>query len=186
MGMKALLGSFILLCAAGTLAYAASGAAPRGRQPSLLDRPRATPAQLKVLDRLLGTWDVRVTVRAPFPGTVTYAETYAWVLDRQFLRGETTVKSDGTQDFSMTTFDAAAGSYHVWVFTTSTGAYELPLGTWDAQTQSMDWTSGPNTQLSFTSRWTFPDVNTRRWTARLKDWKGQVIIDLDGTCIRRR
>jgi len=184
--MKAPVRRFILVCCVATLAFAASGAAPRGKQPSLLDRPRATAAQLKVLDRLVGTWDVRVTVRAPLPGTVTYAETYEWVLDRQFLRCETTVKSDGTKELSMTTYDAAAGSYHVWVFSTSNGAYELPFGAWDAQTRSMDWTSGPNTQLSFTSHWTFPDANTRRWTARLKDWKGQVVLDLDGTCIRRR
>ena len=183
--MKALFRSFVLLCGAATLALAAPGAAPRGKQPSLLDRPQATAAQLKVLDRLLGTWDVRVTVRAPLPGTVTYAETYEWVLDRQFLRGETTVKSDGTKDLSMTTYDAAAGSYRLWVFNSKGTAIELPSGTWDAGRQSMEWKSGPS-DVSFSARWTFPAANTRKWTARLKDWRGRILLDLEGACVRRR
>lgn len=184
--MKALFRSFVLLCGAATLALAAPGAAPRGKQPSLLDRPQATAAQLKILDRLLGTWDVRVTVRAPLPGIVTYAETYEWVLDRQFLRGETTVKSDGTKDLTLTTYDAAAGSYRLWAFNSKGTAIELPSGSWDTGSQSMEWKSVPNMQISFSGRWTFPDANTRKWTARLKDWKGQVLLDLEGTCIRRK
>lgn len=184
--MKTLLRSFVLLCGAATLAFAASGANPQGKQHSLLDRPQATAAQLSVLDRLRGTWDVRVTMRAPQPGTVTYSETYEWVLDRQFLRGETTVKSDGTKDLSMTTYDAAAGSYRVWVFNSKGTAIELPPGTWDAKSQSMSWKSGPNADVNFSALWNFPDANTRTWTARLKDWKGQVLLDLEGTCRRRR
>jgi hypothetical protein len=126
--MKALFRSFALLCGAATLAVVVSGAKPQGK-PSLLDRPQATAAQLEVLDRLRGTWDVRVTVRSPLPGTVTYSETYEWALDHRFLRGETTVKSDGTKDMSMTTYDAAAGSYRVWVFNSKGAAYELFPGT---------------------------------------------------------
>lgn len=188
--MKALFRRFVLLCGAAGLifvmGFAASGAKPQGRQQSLLDRPQASAAQLAVLDRLLGTWDVRVKVLAPQPGTVTYSETYEWVLDRQFLRGETTVKSDGTKDLSMTTYDAAAGGYHLWIFNSKGTAVELLPGIWDARSQSMEWKSGPNTDITFSARWTFPDANSRTWTARLKDWKGHVLLDLEGTCRRRR
>lgn len=184
--MKTPFRRFVLLCSVATLAIAASGAAPQRQKNSLLDRPQASAAQLKVLDRLLGTWDVRVTARAPLPGTVTYSETYEWVLGRQFLRGETTVKSDGTKDLSMTTYDAAAGGYRLWVFNSKGTAVELPSGTWDEQTRSMSWKSGPNADVSFSGRWTFPDANTRRWTARLSDWKGKVLLDAEGTCTRRK
>jgi hypothetical protein len=50
----------------------------------------------------------------------------------------------------------------------------------------MSWKNVPNADVTFSALWTFPDANTRRWTARVKDWKGQVLLDLEGTCLRRR
>jgi hypothetical protein len=37
-------------------------------------------------------------MRSPKPVTMKYVETFEWVLDRTFLRGETSHKPDGTTD----------------------------------------------------------------------------------------
>jgi hypothetical protein len=49
------------------------------------------------LDRFVGRWDVSVHSLQPEESRVTYTEVYEWVLDRQFLRGQTGRKSDGTE-----------------------------------------------------------------------------------------
>ena len=168
------------------LVLSGCGSSSQEKKGDLLETHQATPAQLAVLDRLRGTWDVTVTARAPKPGIVTYSETYEWVLDRQFLRGETTLKSDGTQDMVMTTYDAAAEGYRFWYFNSKGTAFDLPLGTWDAKAQVMEWKNGPATPFSFTARWTFADANTRGWTVRFKDMRGKVLWDLEGTAVRRK
>ncbi len=152
----------------------------------VVGRPQPRAPQLQVLERLQGSWDVTITTRAPKPLRGTYVETYEWVLDQRFLRGETSRKADGTQDIFMTTYDPATKFYRFWIFNSLGTTIEFPLGTWDEKTQSMEWKSPAQWDLSFFARWTFPDKNTRRWTALLKDWKGNVLLDVDGTATRRK
>ena len=158
----------------------------QGGTPGLLARPEPRAPQLKVLERLRGTWDVTVTTRAPQAGTMTYVEAYEWVLDQRFLRGETSQKSDGTHDIFMATYDPVAKGYRFWMFSSAGSSVELPKGTWDEKTQSMEWKSPPQMDVSFRGQWIFPDKDSRRWTAVLKDWKGNIILDAVGTATRRR
>jgi uncharacterized protein DUF1579 len=167
------------------LASAESSYAQEAKR-DLFGRPQPKPPQLQVLERLQGNWDVTTTTRAPKALTATYVETYEWVLDQRFLRGETSRKVDGSQDIFMTTFDPATKFYRFWIFNSLGVSIEFPRGTWDEKTQSMEWRSPPQSDLSFFARWTFPDKNTRRWTGLLKDWKGTVLLDMDGTATRRR
>jgi hypothetical protein len=176
----------VLLSGAAVLVLSGCGSSSQEKKGDLLETHQATPAQLEVLDRLRGTWDVTVRSHTPQPGIVTYTETYEWVLDRQFLRGETTVKSDGTQDMSMTTYDAATGGYRFWYFNSKGTNFDLPSGTWDAKAQAMEWKNGPTLPFSFTARWTFANDNTRRFTVRIKDMRGKVLWDLEGTAVRRK
>jgi len=94
-------------------------------------QPAPRGPQYQVLDRLQGSWQVTVTTRAPRAATVTYTETYEWVLDRRCLRGETSRKSDGTQDVVMVTYDPSVSAYRLWFFNSSGTAIEMPPGKWD-------------------------------------------------------
>jgi hypothetical protein len=149
---------------------------PQQREPG--------PEELKVLDRLRGTWEVEVVSQLPEPATVTYRETYDWTLDGKYLHGETTRKSDGTQDIYMATYDTTSNSYRFWLFNSKGTEIEFSRGKWDAQTQTLTWPSGPNWDVNFQGRWTFPDQNTRKWTGRTTDWKGKVLVQLEGTARR--
>ena len=167
------------------LAFVESSHAQEAKR-DFLGRPQPRPPQLQVLERLQGSWDVTTTTRAPKPLTAAYVETYEWVLDQRFLRGETSRKSDGAQDIFMTTYDPATKVYRFWIFNSLGTSIEFPRGTWDEKTQSMEWKNPAQSNLSFLARWTFPDKNTRRWTALVKDWKGSVLLDVDGTATRRK
>lgn len=158
----------------------------QGKAPGSLGRPQPHPPELMVLERLRGTWDVTVNTRAPQAGTTKHVETYEWVLDRRFLRGETSQKPDGTQDMFMATYDPAIKGYRFWIFSSSGFFVEMPKGAWDERTQSMEWKSPPQMDITFRGQWTFPDKDTRQWTALLKDWKGTVLLEATGTATRRR
>jgi hypothetical protein len=181
-----LFSTFVLLCIGAMLVLSCRERAARDKGRSVFELRPADAAQLAVLDRLQGTWDVEAVSRTPEERTITYSETYEWVLDDHFMRGETSRKSDGTQDVSMITYDAAAGGYRVWIFNSQGTFIALPPGTWNADTRSMEWKTGMFADVGFSAGWTFPDADTRRWTAKVKSWTGQVLLDLEGTARRRR
>jgi hypothetical protein len=150
---------------------------------------RSAPSspEFKIIDTWRGTWDVKATRRQPQPvQEVTYVETYEWVLDGRYLRSETSRKSDGGKSMSMVWFDMQTKNYRFVTFDASGAAFELPPPTWNEKTQTMEWKGGSLTPISYTGYATFTDKDTVRWKSLLKDWKGTVVVDLEGTSIRRK
>jgi len=143
--------------------------------------------EFKVVEKWRGTWDVKATRRWPQPvQEVSYVETFDWVLDRRFLRSETSHKSDGGASMSMFWFDMLTKTYRRAIYDASGLAVELPPPTWSERTQTMEWKSGLFTPTSYTGYATFADRDTMRWKSLLKDWKGTVLLDLEGTSVRRK
>jgi hypothetical protein len=130
---------------------------------------------------------VKVNRRQPPPaGEITYVETFDWILDGRFLRGESSRKSDGGKSLSILWFDLFTKTYRFVIFDASGLAVELPPPAWNEQTQTMQWKSGALTPTSYTGQATFKDRNTIQWKSLWKDWKGRVLLDLEGTSIRRQ
>jgi len=170
---------FLLLC---STARPADSARNQGAQTGALPGP-----EFNVLDKWRGTWDVKATRRQPPPAQESsYVETFDWVLDHRYLRSETSRKSDGGMTMSMFWFDMVTKNYRLAIFDASGLAIELPPPTWSERTQTMEWRSGLFTPTSYTGSATFTDRDTIRWKSLLKDWKGTVILDLEGTSIRRK
>jgi Protein of unknown function (DUF1579) len=175
-----------LISCLGVVLWLIGGSGHGQQQDSeLFARPAPGTAQLKVLDRLVGTWEVTVRSRRPRPGTMKYSETYDWVLDRRFIRGETVRKPDGTADIYMATYEPATRHYHFWIFNSQGTFVEIPTGTWNETAREMEWKSGPGSPLALNGRWIFLDANTRLWTTEVKDWKGKVLLDVEGRAVRR-
>jgi hypothetical protein len=147
----------------------------------------ALPPEFKIIEKWLGTWDVKAARREPQPsGEVTYVETFEWVLDGRYLRSETSKKSDGSKSMSMFWHDSFTKNYRFVIFDTKGFAVELPPPTWSEGTQTMEWKSSILSPLSYAGYATFTDRNTIRWKSLWKDWKGTIILDLEGTSIRRK
>ncbi len=137
------------------------------------------------LEKFLGRWDVRVKTLQPPKPDLTYIETYAWVLGRQFLRATTENKSDGTEDIIIAGYDPQTKGYPFWVFS-STGAYVyLAPGTWDSRNRVIEWKNPPQWDISYRGRCIFPDEKSRRCTLIMKDWKGKVLLEQESSAVRR-
>ncbi len=156
---------------------------------ALADESAARPApapELQILDRWRGTWDVEARRRVPQPATVTYIDTYQWVLDRRFIRGNSGPRSDGTTGMSMATYDPQMRAYRFWSFESTGFAFELIPAHWNQDTRTMEWDGGLFSPVAITGRVQFIDDDTIHWSTLLRDWKGTVILDMEGTSIRRR
>jgi len=165
-----------------TAVWAAESDKSQGTQREVLPGP-----ELKVINKWHGTWDVKATRRQPQPAQeVTFVETYEWILDGRYLRSETSRKSDGGKSMSMFWFDALTKTYRLVIFDASGLAVELPPPTWSENTQTMEWKGGLFTPISFSGYATFIDRDTVRFKSLLKDWKGTVVVDLEGMSIRRK
>ena len=170
---------FLTMCSAVLAADADKG---RAIQSGSLPNPES-----HIVDKWRGTWEVKATRREPRPGQeVTYVETFDWVLDKRFLRSETSRKSDGGRSMSMFWYDILTKTYRFVIYDASGLAVVLPPPAWRESTQTMEWNSGFFEPLSYTGHATFTDPDTIRWKSLWKDWKGTVILDLEGTSIRRK
>ena len=87
---------------------------------------------------------------------------------------------------SISWFDMLTKTYRFVIFDGSGLAVELPLPVWNEKTQTMKWKSGLLTPVSYTGHAIFKDRDTIQWKSLWKDWKGRVILDLEGTSTRRR
>jgi len=143
-------------------------------------------ADKSVLDKFVGHWDIHAKTLQPTPGTARYTERYQWVLDGQFIRGETDRKADGSRDIVFGTYDKNADGYPFWVFSSSGTYIYLPPAEWNARTRTMEWENPEGLDISYQSRCHFPDRNNRHCHLVMKDWKGKVLLDLQWDAKRRR
>ena len=177
----ALLQSCLLVTLCSTV-LAADAEKGRAAQIEPLPNPES-----HIVDKWRGTWEVKATRREPRPvQDVTYVETYDWILDKRYLRSETSRKSDGNRSMSMFWYDILTKTYRFVIYDSSGLAVILPPPVWRESTQTMEWNSGFFEPLSYTGYATFTDPHTIRWKSLWKDWKGTVILDLEGTSIRRK
>jgi hypothetical protein len=147
--------------------------------------PADVAAKLQVLDHFRGTWDATLKTTRPTRSVVTYTETYTWVLGGRFLHGDTGLKSDGVRDTIMGTYDPASGGYPFWIFSSSGVWFYLSPGSWNEASRTLQWKNAHDMTVSYQSRCTFSDAKTRRWSVLVKDWKGSVLLEQEGSAVRR-
>lgn len=159
------------------------------------------PPNHRILDKWRGTWKVTAIYHPPDPKTLTYVDTFKWVLHGRFLQGESSEKSDGTKAMSMIWFDLFTQSYRFVIYDSTEPkpaeeagevplpwggiAVELPPPTWHEDTQTMEWDSGFFGPVKYTGRSRFVNDDMIISSGLLKDWKGTVIVDVETTSIRQ-
>jgi len=138
-----------------------------------------------VLERFAGDWEVQVTATKPVKVFSRYFESAVLAPGGKLLRTSTSVKPDGTQDWSMMMYDAPSGGYPLWTFTSAGALHYLAPGRWNAETRSIVWKAPPGAPVSHKTTCTFSDERTRNCQTLVKNWKGGVLLDQSYTAIRR-
>ncbi len=144
------------------------------------------PAELRRLDRLVGTWDV-VSDRKPASPTasgvrLTGTMKREWILDGRFVMGRSTM-SDGSEGLALFSFDPGEMKYRNWFFN-SLGHRYASRGSWDEGAQTLTLTARDaerTTRISIQ----FESADREVWHTRVEDAAGKVLFEMDSTVTRR-
>lgn len=146
------------------------------------------PTELKVLERLVGSWDA-VAVSKPAEWTpkevrTTSKITRKWVLDGHFLQ-ETSESSDGTEGLWLMTFDPQMKKYRSWWFN-SEGNVSKTAGDSDAIAETMSFSSDLDDGLVSRSSLRFIDDDHHDWRVVITDGTGKLYFDTKWTLTRHK
>ena len=145
------------------------------------------PPEYRVIEKWHGTWGVKATRHQPKPAQkITYVEKFDWVVNQRYLRSETSRKSDGSESMSVLWWDILTKTYRFAIYDSNGIAVLLPPPTWHEETQTMEWKSSSLEPLNYSGHVKFSNKDTMQWKALWKDWKGAVILDIEGTSVRRK
>jgi hypothetical protein len=147
----------------------------------------AKPPELKVLERLVGTWESDVIAK---PAEWTPKEvrtkgtlTREWVLNGRFLQEKGI--DEQKPNLCMFTYDVQKKAFRFWRFDSEGGAMELS-GQWDEASKTMLWKAEMGNGLTSIGPMRFIDADTIHWEAVTKDKAGKVYMHLEGKVTRKK
>ena len=152
------------------------------------DAPKRTP-ELQVLDRFVGTWDMKVTIQ-PTGGEKTAVDAVShrsWSLGGNFVRFEdpNNLKRPGSNETQMLlTYDPNKKNYP-GVLMDGPNRVEL-TGTWDAKTTTMHWAGKSPDGGTSKSYHRFIGKDRAEVSAEIKDADGNVVLRLSWLQTRRK
>jgi hypothetical protein len=146
------------------------------------------PAELKVLERFIGTWKDEAVYK-PSPQTPkerreTSTSRFEWSLAGRFVvgRGKTT---DGDEDLQILSFDTKKKAFRRWYFD-SDGNTRESTGKWDEKSSTLTWTGSSDEGTTVVSVWKFTDKDTLDWTWTAKDKDGKLAGRIEGKSVRQK
>lgn len=144
------------------------------------------PAELKVLDRMIGTWDT-VTIQRPAEwtpagGRETAKITREWILNGRFVM-DTSLHSSGDESIAIFGYDPGQKTYRSWWFN-SLGDRNTSRGQWNEASQSLSWRADLEDGRTMRSSLRFADANNEAWQFKVTDADGKVYLDMDITATR--
>jgi hypothetical protein len=150
--------------------------------------PADLPAELKVFERMIGTWDT-VTVQKPAEWTPagdrsTATITREWILNGRFVM-DTSLHSNGDESIAILGYDPGQKTYRSWWFN-SLGHRNDSRGQWNEASQTLAWRTDLEDGKSMRSSVRLADANKEIWQFKVTDAAGKVFLDMDITATRKK
>ncbi|MHC4401009.1 MAG: DUF1579 family protein [Planctomycetota bacterium] len=147
---------------------------------------KATPAEMKVLLRGVGTWQsegvIKVAEGRPVEIRTTYTYEIIPILGGHFVRHRVCDEDGKAVAVIIQTFDPEQQQYRGWVFR-SDGSTAESSGYWDEATSTLAMTGvGQRTTEISTTR--FLDDRTAEWSLVSRDQHGKGLLNIQGKSIR--
>jgi uncharacterized protein (TIGR03067 family) len=154
---------------------------------SMKEEPDNLPVELKVLDRMVGTWD-DVSIQKPAAwtpdgGRVTARITRHWILDGRLIM-DTSTLSDGTENIAIFGFDPQSKDYRSWWFN-SEGHRNTATGSWNEKSQTISYVSKLDDGKTMRTSLRFANRNQEVWEFKVTDADGKVYFDMDSIATRQ-
>lgn len=148
-----------------------------------------TPADaLAVLEKFVGQWQTETQLTRTGPPVTTFntkgRATCERTLGGRYFEFRAETVPPGQSDLQVMTFDAEAGVYRQWVFS-SDGYQHEATGTWNPATSTLRWTGkSANTSFVIDDHWVSAD--RLEWILTRADATGRVVQTITGTVSRAK
>jgi hypothetical protein len=144
---------------------------------------------LEPLNRRVGTWvnkDYHKKAEwTPEAGTTTGEETIRWVLDKNFIQGDTSYP-DGKKGRGLANYDPHAKVYRSWYFNNrSAFPRGESIGRWNAEKERMDWASDFGNGVTGKMVFQYTGKDKMEWSLEAHDANGKLMLDIGGTQTRK-
>jgi hypothetical protein len=144
------------------------------------------PPEMKVLERLLGTWKVEQITRVPEETRSTNTVKRELVLGGRFVQEMGGFDNEGKPThMGMYTYDSNRKSYRYWFFL-SGGFYTESTGSWDESRQTLTFTNTLPGGATGVITLRFSDETTFVFSIISKDAGGEVGYHLEGKGVRQK
>ena len=154
------------------------------------DDPKAESAELRILDRYVGSWEETTVAKpalwTPERATSTTTSTRRWILNGQMIENKGAWTPGDTEFLHLTTYDSNQKEYRQWYFDKGNLVPQTSQGKWDAATQTFTYLGTLRDGIQSTSQQHFVDKDTFTWTLVAKDRTGMLVLDLEGKCVRKK
>ena len=149
----------------------------------------APPPEMKVLGRLVGTWDHEQIVKVPEETRSTnFVAKLEFVLGGRFVQANGNFDDQGKPTFTeMYTYDSNRRTYRYWFFMSS-GFYWETTGTWDESSQTFTFKGrlGAGDTGTMTATLRFSDEATFVYSLVGTDPGGKVNYRMEGKATRQK
>lgn len=140
-------------------------------------------AELQVLDRMVGNWETVITAK-PAGETFKTVQDRKWSKEGKFVLSEDMNVETKEESHYLVTYDPNAKRYR-GVFVGEKNAVIL-LGTWNEDSQTMNWVSAEGTPAKHTATHRFIDKDHIEWSMVVTAPDGKVLLDLSAKQTRRK
>lgn len=150
---------------------------------ALCAEPPARPAELKNLERLVGTWKVAEFVSKKAEWTPEEIRTSGdvattkWIMDGWFLE-DRKVPAKGTEHLGVWHYDQSEKAFHYTMFQAPGGNRTDFTFQWDSRTETFHGKASLPGGVTIRTITRFPDKNTKAWQAIATDGAGKVYFDM--------
>ena len=143
------------------------------------------PPEMKVLERLVGTWRVENIGKVPEETRSTSITKRELVLGGRFVQ-ETGGPEKGKPTYMcMHTYDSSRKTYRWWFFHES-GSCSESTGTWDESSQTFTFTNRPGGGAMGVITLHFLDKNTLDFSWIVKDTGGKISFQMEAKAVRQK
>lgn len=147
--------------------------------------------ELKVLNRFVGEWGETVVQKpsawTPKQTTITATGTRKWILNGRMIENKGVWSPSKNEFLHLMTYDAEKGEYRQFYFDKDNlVSRDEVRGKWDEKTKTMTFKGEMANGVQSVVIDRFVDDDTFTWTLVATDRTGQIVLDMEGKCVRKK